>query len=71
MERENPPIERRWFETREECMHYVALARGFKDADEMRSKMAPLNGGSADDRIESRNDDLKRRLSVAKLSEVK
>jgi hypothetical protein len=68
MERVNAPIERRFFESREQEEHYVALARGFNDVTEMRSHYA------ANPRKRARNDsagvdDCARRLTVLKLSE--
>lgn len=40
MERVNAPLERRFFETREQEEYYVALARGFRDVAEMRAHFA-------------------------------
>jgi hypothetical protein len=57
-------IERRTFESRAEAERYVALARGFKDVQEMRSHFAahPLNS------VETRDvDDFSRRLALLKL----
>jgi hypothetical protein len=60
MDKVNLPLERRYFETREQEEHYVAIARGFKDVDEFRAFRAAR---------EHRNDpaDLERRLTVLKL----
>lgn len=71
MERDDPPIERRYFETREQEAYYVAVARGFKNATEMRDhyKTHPLPGRA----VETRSADADvyaRRLTVLKLSEV-
>lgn len=63
MDRVNPPMERRYFETREQEEHYVALARGFKDVEEFRAWRQAR---------ETRNDvrDFERRLAVLNM-EVK
>lgn len=47
MERTDAPIERRFFETREQAMYYVAVARGFRSADEMLRHMERRGAESA------------------------
>ena len=60
MDRVNPPLERRYFETPEEEEHYVALARGFRNVDELRAfRKARENRNSVGD--------VERRLTVLKI----
>jgi hypothetical protein len=60
MDKVNPPLERRFFETREQEEEYVALARGFKDVAEMRAFFAARETRNSAGAYE-------RRLTVLKL----
>jgi hypothetical protein len=68
-------IRRMHFETRADEEHYIAVARGFGDADEMRTfyKTHSTPGSTGGRRVETRSTgagDYARRLTVLKLSEV-
>ena len=77
MDRFDKPLERRFFENREQEEYYVAVARGFRDATEMRSHFAahPLRGAPGEARKSAKAtesgdlDDYYRRLIVLKVSE--
>jgi hypothetical protein len=75
MDRYDKPLERRFFENREQEEFYVAVARGFKDATEMRSHFAvnPLRGAPGKNTETPNGDDDEdyyRRLIMLKLEDI-